>query len=111
MFQGGSNYENEISQNAPNQSLMYQMYTPTFGNGAFMIQPPNPGEIADGFPTIPYLSIEALIYQQQASNPMTSPVYLQSGQHIGQQNIAGSLTSQDSLGTSRYSMGFQPGGQ
>lgn len=107
MYPGGTNYENETYQNAANVSLMFTMYTPTFGNGNFMIQPPSPGEVGDGFPSVPYLSLEALIYQQQASNPMASPVMIRSGSNTGQQVIAGQYTMQDSTQTTRYSMGFQ----
>lgn len=100
-------YQDETSQNAPNQSLMYAMYTTTFGNGSFVIQPPSQGEIGEGFPSVPYFSLEALIYQQQASNPAMSPVNMTSGQHIGQQVISGQYTQQDSTQTSRYQQGFQ----
>jgi hypothetical protein len=105
----GDNYQNELYQNAPNQSLMYTMYTTTFGNGSFMIQPPQPGKIGNAFPTIPYLSIEALIYQQQASNPSMSPINTMSGSHVGQQVISGQYTMQDQNQTNRYQQGFQSG--
>ena len=42
-----------FSQNIPNQSLMYQMYTPTFGNISFQIAPSYSGEVANTFGTIP----------------------------------------------------------
>lgn len=86
---------------------MFTMYTPTFGNGNFVIQPPSPGEIGQGFPTIPYLPLEAMIYQQQASNPNTSPVNTMSGSNIGQQVVSGQYTNQDQTGTSRYLQGYQ----
>lgn len=101
------NNDNELYQNVPNNSLMYAMYTPTFGNGSFQIQPPQPGVIGRNFPTIPYFSIEALFYQQQASNPLTSPVFTMSGQSIGQQNIQGAQTVADEFNTSRFQLGFQ----
>lgn len=109
MFSDNPNgsYESETYQNTPNQSLMYTMYTPTFGNGSFMIQPPSPGEIGQGFPTIPYLPLEAMIYQQQASNPSISPVNTVSGSNTGQQVISGQYTMKDSTQISRYQMGFQ----
>lgn len=103
------NYENELYQNAPNQSLMYTMYTTTFGNGSFQIQPPMPGKMGMAFPVVPYLSIEALLYQQQASNPATAPINMMSGGHVGQQVIGGQYTMQDSTQTNRYQQGFQSG--
>jgi hypothetical protein len=90
-----------------NMSLMFTMYTPTFGNGAFIIQPASKGEIQDNFPTIPYLSLEALIYQQQASNPQSAPVNTIGGSNTGQQVISSNQTTQDSTGTPRSLNGFQ----
>jgi hypothetical protein len=98
---------NETYQNTPNASLMYAMYTPTFGNGSFQIQPPQPGVMGKSFPTVPYFSIEAIIYQQQSANPLISPVNIMSGQHIGQQNTQGIQTVPDNFNTSRYQLGFQ----
>src|SRR5580698_2119496 len=107
---GSSNDNAETYANAPNMSLMNIMYTTTFGNGGFVIQPPSPGEVGDGFPSIPYLSQEAVFYQQQASNPLTAPVNTLSGANVGQQVIQGQYTSSDGAGTSRYMQGFQPSG-
>lgn len=100
-----SGYNQNFAQSAP-MSMMDIMYTTTFGNGSFVIQPPSPDEVGQGFPVIPYLSIEALFYQQQASNPVSAPINTMSGAHIGQQVISGQYTMQDSNRTSRYSMGF-----
>lgn len=104
--QGASSFQSETYQNTPNMSLMFTMYSQTFGNGAFMIQPPGPGEVGQGFPSVPYLPLEALIYQQQASNPTASPVNTIAGSNVGEQRIAGTTTASDSTGTARYSQGF-----
>lgn len=103
----GSSYQSETYSNTPNLSLMNTMYTTTFGNGGFMITPPSPGEIGQGFPSVPYLALEAIFYQQQASNPASSPVNTLSGSNTGQQVISGQYTMQDNNGTSRYQQGFQ----
>lgn len=107
MFGEGESDNNETYQNIPNMSLMFTMYTPTFGNGNFMIQAPSKGEIGAGFPTVPYMPLEAMIYQQQASNPNVSPVNTMSGSNTGQQVISGQYTMQDQTQTSRYQQGFQ----
>lgn len=107
MFQGGSSFQNEIYQNIPSMALMFTMYTPMFGNGNFIIQPASPGEVQDGFPTIPYLPLEALIYQQQSSNPFVSPTTTMGGSNTGQQVISSTQTANDSTGTSRYLIGIQ----
>lgn len=101
-----SQFTSEIYQNVPNMSLMFTMYSPMFGNGNFMIQPASPGEVQSGFPSVPYLPLEAMIYQQQSSNPIVAPNNVLSGQHIGQQNIAGQYTAQDATGTTRLSLGY-----
>lgn len=100
----------ETYANAPNMALMNVMYSTTFGNGGFVIQPPGPGEVGSGFPSVPYLSLEALFYQQQASNPLSSPVNTLSGSNVGQQVVQGQYTTTDGSGTSRYMSGFQAGG-
>ncbi len=94
-------------QNIPNESLMFTAFSPTLGYGAFQVMPPGPGEVGRGFPTIPYLSLEALLYQQMSSNPASSPFNTLSGSNTGQQIIGGQLTQQDSTGTSRYQQGYQ----
>ena len=86
---------------------MFTMYSATFGNGDFMVQPPSMGEVGQGFPTIPYLPLEALIYQQQASNPMSNPVNTVSGSNTGQQVISGTQTANDATGTPRMLTGNQ----
>lgn len=107
MFQsdGENRFESDLYQNVPNMSMMFMMYTPTFGNGNFMIQPPGPGEVQPGFPSVPYMPLEALFYQQMSSNPFTATNLASGGQSVGQQNIAGTQTAYDSEGTSRYQLG------
>lgn len=106
MFPSSQGFQSDLYQNAPNESLMFTMYSTTFGNGGFQIMPPSPGEVGDGFPSVPYLSLEALIYQQMSSNPLSSPVYTYSGSNTGQQIIGGQLTQQDANSTSRFFQGF-----
>lgn len=100
-------YQHEEQQNIPSSALMLTAFSTTFGNMDFLIQPASPGEVHAGFDTIPGLSLEALIYQQQASNPMTAPVMIRGGSNTGQQVMSGQYTMQDNTQTSRYQMGFQ----
>ena len=104
-----NNNENETYKNAPNTSLMFTMYSTTFGNGSFQLVPPQSGNMENGFPSIPYTSLEAIMYQQQSSNPMSSTYTVMAGSGAGQQVIASTQTSSDSSGTPRYVMGVQPG--
>lgn len=99
----------DLAANMPNNSLMYQTFTPTFGNLNFMIQPSQVGKVNNTFGTIPYFSLEALIYMQQMS-AQTDPTTIVSGQNSGQQNIQGTTTIQDSNGITRMVMGYSPGG-
>lgn len=108
MFESGSSqFTSDVYQNTPNMSMMFTMFTPTFGNGDFIIQPPNPGELGQGFPTIPYLPLEALIYQQQSSNPNISPVNTMAGSNTGQQVISSTQSTNDQTGTPRMIVGNQ----
>lgn len=86
-----------------------QMYTATFGNVNFIIQPSMTGEVSNTFGTVPYVSLESVIYAQQ-SEAQTSPVSVMSGQSSGQQNIQGQYTIQDGNGLTRMVMGYSPGG-
>lgn len=99
----------DIAQNMPNASLMYQTYTPTFGNISFAISPSQTGEVSNSFGTIPYMSLEGLIYMQQMS-AQTSPTSVLPGQNTGQQNIQGNYTITDESGNVRMVMGYQQGG-
>lgn len=105
--QPDSTSQQALYDNLPNASLAFTMYTTTFGNGNFMIQPAMPNEISTGFPSIPYLSLEALLYQQQASNPYSAPVNTYAGSNTGQQVISSTQTANDSTGTPRFSIGNQ----
>jgi hypothetical protein len=87
----------------------YEMYTSTFGNMNFAIQPSMTGEVSNTFGTVPYVSLESIIYAQQ-TNAQTSPINIQSGQSQGSQNIQGSTTIQDSNGLTRMVMGYSPSG-
>jgi hypothetical protein len=108
MYPGsGTESASTVYQNAPSMSMMFTMYSNTFGNGSFMMTPPSSGEVGDGFPALSYLSPEAIFYQQQASNRISSPVNTLSGSNTGQQVINGQYTMQDSNGTSRYQQGYQ----
>ena len=102
-----NSFQSDINANAPNRSMMFTMYTTTFGSLNFMIQPPSPGEVSSGFPTVPYLSLEALLYNQQASNPNVSPVNTMAGSNTGQQVIQSTQSANDSTGTPRSLMGNQ----
>lgn len=88
---------------------MYQMYTATFGNVNFQIQPSMTGEVSNTFGTVPYLSLESVIYAQQMQ-AQVSPTNIVSGQNTGTQNIQGSTTIQDSNGLNRMVMGYSPNG-
>jgi hypothetical protein len=87
---------------------MYQTYTPTFGNLGFQIQPSMTGEVSNTFGTIPYLSLEALIYQQQMQSQV-SPTTVLPGQNTGQQNIQGQYTVTDGSNNQRLVMGYSQG--
>lgn len=102
--------QSDLYSNVGNMSLMNVMYTTTFGFGGFMVQPPSHGEVGAGFPSIPYLSLEAVFYQQQASNPLSSPVSILSGSNVGEQVIQGAYTSTDASGTTRALNGYQSSG-
>jgi hypothetical protein len=88
---------------------MFEMYTATFGNVNFAINPSMTGEVSNTFGTVPYVSLESIIYAQQIS-AQTSPVSIMSGQNGGQQNIQGSYTVTDGNGLPRMVMGYQSGG-
>lgn len=103
------NSSSDIAQNMPNASMMYQTYTPTFGNINFQIQPSQTGEVSNTFGTIPYLSLESMVYMQQI-NAQTSPTNVLPGQNTGQQNISGAYTITDETGNVRMVMGYSKGG-
>lgn len=91
------NSPSDIALNMPNASLMYSTFTPTFGNITFAIQPSMTGEVSNTFGTIPYMSLEGLIYMQQVQ-AATNPTNSVSGNTTGQQNVTGALTITDIAG-------------
>lgn len=96
----------DTEQNTPNASLAYTAFSTVFGNYNFVVQPSTPGKVDTGFPSIPYLSLEALLFSQASSNPAVSPTNVLGGVNVGEQATAGQQTSTDSTGTSRVSDGF-----
>jgi hypothetical protein len=112
MYPASSNgLASEMQQNIPSQSLMFTMYSTTFGNYSFMVQPPQPGQSSDQFPSIPYLSLEALLYQQQSSNPQVAPANVQSGPTTGKQVMVGAQLQSDGTGVARQLSGYQASNQ
>lgn len=99
----------ELAANMPNASLMYSTYTPTFGNLTFQIQPSMSGEVSNTFGTIPYLSLESLIYLQQVQSQVT-PTSILPGQNTGQQNVQGQYTVTDSTKNQRVLIGYSQNG-
>jgi hypothetical protein len=116
MYPSGSNFENDLSANIPNQSLMFTMYTTTFGNMSFMVTPPTsmipgkPDQVQAGFPSVPYLSLEALLYQGQSSNPAVAPPNVLTGNTAGSQNINGQQTITNGAGQQVYTAGYSAQG-
>jgi len=92
-----------IAANMPNASLMYQTYTPTFGNLNFQIAPSMTGEINMQFSQVPYLSLESLVYMQQMQS-QTNQVNAQGTQVTGQNNIQGAITAKDGTGNLRVAI-------
>lgn len=105
MFEQGQSFQSQVSQNMPNASMMMLMYSAAFGNMAFQVQPASPGIKQTGFPSVPYLSLEALLYNGQMSNPVVAPNNIQTGSTAGTQNIAGNLTTTDNTGNVRVAIG------
>lgn len=98
---------NTLAQNTT--GAPFEMYTATFGNVNFQIAPSQTGEVSNTFATMPYVSLESIIYAQQMQ-AQTSPTNIVSGQNSGQQNIQGSYTIQDQNGLTRMVMGYQQSG-
>ena len=96
----------DLAANMPNTSLMSQTYTPTFGNILFQIQPSMTGEVSDSYGTIPYLSLESLVYMQQMQSQV-SPTSVLPGQNTGQQNVTGAYTVTDTANNVRVAIGGQ----
>jgi len=100
-----NNSMSDLAMNMPNTSLMFAAYTPTFGNINFQIIPSQSGEVSNTFGTISYLSLEAILYQQQMQ-AQTAPTAVLPGQNTGQQNVQGSYTVTDNAGNQRVIMGY-----
>lgn len=107
---GSSDFQNDIYANVGSMALSFTMYSTTFGYGGFTVQPATPGQVQGGFPTIPYLSLEALLYVQQSSNPTTAPAHISGGSTSNQQVIQGQQTIQDNNGNTIYAAGYFPQG-
>lgn len=96
----------DLATNMPNASLMFSTFTPTFGNILFQIAPSTSGEVSDTFGTIPYLSLESLIYMQQIQSA-TNQANTAGNQITGQQNVQGAITVTDSSNNVRVAIGSQ----
>jgi hypothetical protein len=101
-----SNNPNDASVNAPSAALAYTAFSSVFGNYNLTVMPATPGKVDLGFPSIPYLSLEALLYSQAAANPAVSPTNVMSGTNIGEQATTGAQTQHDSTGTARLLSGY-----
>src|ERR1035437_3686409 len=97
---------NNTEQNTPNAALAYTAFSTVFGNYNFMVTPATRGKVDLGFPTTPYLSLEALLFSQASANPAVSPTSIISGVSSGQQSVGGQTTTRDTTGTTRVSDGF-----
>lgn len=100
---------NNTADNTPSAALAYTAFSTVFGNYNFMVTPATPGKIDTGFPSIPYLSLEALLFSQAASNPAVTPTSVISGTNIGQQSVSGNQTVTDKAGSVRILTGYSPG--
>lgn len=98
---------NNLAQNTT--GAPYELYTGIFGNVNFFVQPSQTGEVSNTFRTVPYVSLEQIIYANNIS-AQVSPTSVLPGQNTGQQNIQGSTTIQDANGLTRLVMGYSPGG-
>lgn len=96
----------DASVNTPSAALAYTAFSTVFGNYNFMVTPSTKGKIDTGFPSVPYLSLEALLFSQASSNPAVSPTNVMAGTNVGEQATVGQATKPDSTGTTRVSDGF-----
>lgn len=116
MQPGGSSFQNQLYENMPNASLAFSMWSTTFGNMSMVITPPQsmipgkPDQVQAGFPSLPNLSLEALLYQQQSSNPVVAPSNILSGNTSGSQNISNQQKITDGNGKQVYTAGYSAGG-
>ncbi len=93
-----------VSQNDPSISFASN---PIVGNLDFNVVAPlaKGSNVEPGFPQVPYVGLEWLIYFAQASNPFANPVFSTSGSNTGQQSISGQVTQTDASGITRFSQG------
>lgn len=100
----GSNIISNASQNDPSIAFAAN---PIIGNMQFNIVAPSTKgvKVEPGYPQIPYVGLEWLIYFAQASNPIANPVFSTGGSNTGEQAVSGQITMSDSAGTTRYSQG------
>ena len=102
---GTSQFQQDMYQNILNMGPAYAMYSTTFGNPNFVIQPATPGEVQGGFPSVAYVGIEAVLWTQMTSNPMTAPQNVMTGATSGTQNLSGTLTLTNSNGVVQGAIG------
>lgn len=88
---------NDLSQNMPSIGMDYIMNVSLFGNVGYTIQPSQSGEVSSTFGTVPYMSMNGVMYMQQIQSA-TSQANTTSNQMTGQQNVTGALTVSDSSG-------------
>ena len=99
-----SDSPSDLAVNMPNASLMFASYTPTFGNLNFQIAPSMSGEVSNTFGTIPYLSLEALIYNQQIQS-QTNLANTTSTKITGTQTVTGNISVVNSQGNQTVQIG------
>ena len=97
-----------VSQNDPSISFASNAIVGNFDFNVQAIQPQH-SKVQPGFPQIPYVGLEWLIYFSQASNPIANPVFSTGGSNTGQQSISGQYTQSDANGTVRLAQGTQLG--
>lgn len=100
----GTNQISSEAQNAPNLSFAAN---PILGNVEFNIEAPNVKgmSVQPGFPQVPYISIESLIFFQNMTNPSVSTYQILPGSSTGQTVVSGQTTMQDAAGITRFSQG------
>lgn len=94
----------DVSQNDPSVAFGANAIT---GNTQFQIVAPQSKgmKVQRGFPSVPYVGIEWLIYFSQSSNPNSNPTFIQRGSNTGEQVVSGQITQSDAAGISRVSQG------
>lgn len=94
------------NDNSSDSANLSNSFSTIFGNFGFQVMPATPGKIDTGFPSIPYVSLEALLANAATTNPAINPSNVLSGSSVGEQATTGQNTSRDSTGTTRVSDGF-----